>query len=77
MLPSHSAVEIEDRYRELLKQNRAQDAAAARCLQALRDFQRWSGPLAPHFAYGALDKAQYTRAHLMHLAHHWTDLAPA
>ncbi|MCF8478746.1 MAG: DNA replication/repair protein RecF [Pseudolabrys sp.] len=32
MLPSHSAVEIEDRYRELLKQNRAQDAAAGRTL---------------------------------------------
>ena len=27
--------------------------------------------LAPHFAYGALNKAAYTRAHLMHLANHW------
>jgi DNA replication and repair protein RecF len=32
MLPSHSAIEIEDRYRELLKQSRAQDAAAGRTL---------------------------------------------
>ncbi|MBI1203941.1 MAG: DNA replication/repair protein RecF [Rhodopseudomonas sp.] len=32
MLPSHSALEIEDRYRELLKQNRALDAAAGRTL---------------------------------------------
>ncbi|HEY5305157.1 MAG TPA: DNA replication/repair protein RecF [Pseudolabrys sp.] len=32
MLPNHSAREIEDRYRELLKQNRAQDAAAGRTL---------------------------------------------
>ena len=32
MLPNHSAVEIEDRYRELLRQNRAQDAAAGRTL---------------------------------------------
>lgn len=32
MLPSHSALEIEDRYRELLRQNRAQDAAAGRTL---------------------------------------------
>jgi DNA replication and repair protein RecF len=32
MLPNHSALEIEDRYRELLKQNRAQDAAAGRTL---------------------------------------------
>jgi DNA replication and repair protein RecF len=32
MLPSRSARDIEDRYRELLKQNRAQDAAAGRTL---------------------------------------------
>ena len=36
-----------------------------------------TGPLAPHFAYGALDKTQYTRAHLMHLANHWTELVRA
>jgi hypothetical protein len=33
-------------------------------------FEAHAGPLAPHFAYGELDKAQYTRAHLMHLANH-------
>jgi DNA replication and repair protein RecF len=32
MLPDHSALEIEDRYRELLKENRARDAAAGRTL---------------------------------------------
>ena len=32
MLPNHSALEIEDRYRDLLKQSRAQDAAAGRTL---------------------------------------------
>jgi DNA replication and repair protein RecF len=32
MLPDHSALDIEDRYRELLKQNRARDAAAGRTL---------------------------------------------
>jgi DNA replication and repair protein RecF len=32
MLPEHSALEIEDRYRELLKENRARDAAAGRTL---------------------------------------------
>ena len=32
MLPNHSAREIEDRYRELLKASRAQDAAAGRTL---------------------------------------------
>ena len=43
-------------------------------LQALRDriadFDRWTGPLQPHFAYGSLTKAQYQRAHAMHLANH-------
>ena len=32
LLPSHSAAEIEDRYRALLKDNRARDAAAGRTL---------------------------------------------
>jgi DNA replication and repair protein RecF len=32
MLPSHSATEIEDRYRTLLKDNRGRDAAAGRTL---------------------------------------------
>jgi Protein of unknown function (DUF1569) len=52
-------------------------AAAARCLDALRRFETHGGALAPHFAYGVLDKAQYTRAHLMHLANHWTEIVPA
>jgi hypothetical protein len=50
------------------------DAARTRLLVALATFEAHTGPLAPHFAYGALDKNQYTRAHLMHLAHHWTEL---
>lgn len=53
------------------------DAAIARALQSLEAFEAWQGPLAPHFAYGALDKAQYTRAHLMHLANHWTEVVRA
>jgi hypothetical protein len=40
---------------------------------ALQTFSKHDGPLAPHFAFGALDKAAYTRAHLMHLANHWTE----
>ena len=32
LLPAHSAIEIEDRYRALLKDNRARDAAAGRTL---------------------------------------------
>ena len=39
--------------------------------EALLRFDRHAGKLAPHFAYGPLSKADYTRAHLMHLANHW------
>lgn len=46
--------------------------AAGRLKKALREFDAHRGSLAPHFAYGALDHAGYTRAHLMHLANHWT-----
>ena len=48
--------------------------ARDRLLAALSAFDRHSAPLAPHFAYGSLDKAQYARAHLMHLADHWREL---
>jgi len=44
-------------------------------IAALQAFERYDGPLAPHFAYGALNKRDYTRAHLMHLANHWAEAA--
>ena len=55
-----------------------QDLAPAidRALAALRAFDRHAGTLAPHFAYGALDKPAYTRAHLMHFANHWQNALP-
>ena len=46
-------------------------------LQALDRFDKHTGALAPHFAYGALSKADYARAHLMHLANHWDLVVPA
>ena len=51
--------------------------AIDRVLAALRAFDRHAGTLAPHFAYGALDKPAYARAHLMHLANHWQNALPA
>ncbi|MFO0673373.1 MAG: DUF1569 domain-containing protein [Polyangiaceae bacterium] len=45
--------------------------AAKRLVAALTAFEACSSPLAPHFAYGALGKDAYARAHLMHLADHW------
>ena len=55
-----------------------QDLAPAidRALAALRAFDCHAGTLAPHFAYGALDKPGYSRAHLMHLANHWQNVVP-
>ncbi|WP_161974582.1 DUF1569 domain-containing protein [Piscinibacter terrae] len=46
-------------------------------MQALQRFDQHTGPLAPHFAYGALDKSDYARAHLMHIANHWDLIVPA
>lgn len=45
-------------------------AALARLRKAVQDFAIHAGPLHPHFAYGALNKAQYEQAHAMHLANH-------
>ena len=49
--------------------------AVEHLVAALRTFDQYTGPLAPHFAYGALDKPAYTRAHLMHVANHWNEAA--
>jgi hypothetical protein len=55
----------------------ALDGAADRLIASLRAFDAHTGALAPHFAYGALDKKAYERAHLMHLANHWDEVAAA
>ena len=47
------------------------EAAVLRLLRAMDAFEAHTGPLAPHFAYGPLDKPAYARAHQMHLAEHW------
>jgi hypothetical protein len=44
--------------------------ALARVRSAIAAFGQWSQALQPHFAYGALDKPAYERAHAMHLANH-------
>jgi hypothetical protein len=38
----------------------------------MQTFAQHTGPLMPHFAYGALDKADYEQAHAMHLANHFS-----
>ena len=51
--------------------------AIEHAIAALRAFDAHGGALQPHFAYGSLDKADYARAHLMHLANHWNEAAAA
>jgi hypothetical protein len=45
--------------------------AADRLQKSIDAFSAHSSELKPHFAYGKLDKAEYTQAHLMHLANHF------
>ena len=59
-----------------LDASQALKASAQRLLDAMEAFAAFEGPLRPHFAYGELTKAQYQRAHLMHLANHWTQFQP-
>ncbi len=45
-----------------------------RLLQAMEAFERHSGPLAPHFAYGPVERGEYEAVHSMHVADHLTAL---
>jgi hypothetical protein len=44
--------------------------AAARLRQAITRFNAYSGPMKPHFAYGALSKTEFALAHHLHIANH-------
>jgi hypothetical protein len=50
----------------------AVEIALARLTKPVADFTVWTGPLHPHFAYGALDKDAFAHAHAMHLANHFS-----
>ena len=54
-----------------IAQGLALGPAVDHLIAALQGFDRHTGELAPHFAYGTLDKPAYTRVHLMHIANHW------
>lgn len=49
------------------------ERAIGKLMAAFDRFEAHAGALQPHFAYGALDKPAYARAHLMHLANHWSE----
>jgi hypothetical protein len=51
--------------------------AVQRLLAAMDAFSAHKGEFFPHFAYGKLNREQYERAHLMHLANHWQQLSPS
>ena len=55
-----------------LDASQALKVSVQRLLDAMEGFANFNGTLRPHFAYGELTKPQYERAHLMHLANHWT-----
>ncbi|MBL4621456.1 MAG: DUF1569 domain-containing protein [Immundisolibacteraceae bacterium] len=48
--------------------------ALNRLIEALITFEQHAGPLAPHFAYGALSRADYELAHVMHLYNHLEEI---
>jgi hypothetical protein len=52
-------------------------AGAARLRRAIARFNAHSGPLAAHFAYGALDKRDYALAHALHIANHREEIRGA
>lgn len=52
-------------------------ASVQRLLDAMDAFSAHKGEFFPHFAYGKLDRAEYERAHLMHLANHWQQFVKA
>lgn len=59
----------------VLDAERSLKSSVQRLLDAMDAFAAFKGELKPHFAYGKLDRNQYQRAHLMHLANHWQQLS--
>lgn len=45
-----------------------------RLREAIRRFSAHNGALKPHFAYGALGKADYALAHRLHIANHQDEI---
>lgn len=51
--------------------------ASARLRTAVARFTSHQGPLKPHFAYGALSKADFALAHVFHIANHQDEIVLA
>ena len=50
------------------------EPAIARLRLAIHEFNKFSGKLAPHFAYGNLGKADFALAHTLHIANHQDEI---
>jgi len=50
---------------------------AIRLRQAISRFNGHTGPLKPHFAYGALSKPEFALAHSLHIANHQDEIVVA
>jgi hypothetical protein len=48
--------------------------ALNRLQKSLIDFDKYLGPIAPHFAYGQLTKKEFEMAHVMHLYNHLQEI---
>lgn len=51
------------------------DVAMAELISEIELFIAWQGELAPHFAYGYLSKAQYYKAHYLHIQNHLSEIS--
>jgi hypothetical protein len=63
-IPGAPALSLEGNWRK----------ASARRRAAIVRFNAHQGPLMPHFAYGKLDKPEYARAHVLHIANHQDEI---
>lgn len=52
------------------------DEGMERLWTSLEAFREHQGALKPHFAYGQLNKAQFGRAHLLHIEDHLSEVGP-
>ena len=50
------------------------EESLSRLRQAFLNFRQFNGTPAPHFAYGALSKAEYEAAHVMHFYNHLDEI---
>ena len=61
---------------EIITESSADDGMT-RLWTSLEAFRDYDGKMHPHFAYGALNKAQFGKAHLFHIENHLQEVVSA